>query len=130
MGKNEGRIYPRIEILDSVSHFDPNSEGNFSDQIIGTIRRISKNGTQIATFRKIQSEYVTLRFVELENNKTEIEGRVICCSIQETGAFTIGIDFQGTSDKKIKFVKKISTIMPLIYQPISIDNPGNHKDSG
>ena len=39
-------------------------------------------------------------------------------------------EFQGTNDEKIKFVKKISTIMPLIYQPILVDNPGNHKDSG
>jgi len=100
----------------------------FLNQIIGTIRKISINGIQIATFRKIQSEYVILRFVELEDNKTEIEGRVISCSIQETGTFSIGIDFQGTNDEKIKFVKKISPIMPLIYQPILTDNPGNLKD--
>ena len=128
MPKNEERIYPRIEILDSASHFDPKSGGNFLNQIIGTIRKININGIQIATFRKIQSEYVILRFVELEDNKTEIEGRVISCSIQETGTFSIGIDFQGTNDEKIKFVKKISTIMPLIYQPILTDNPGNLKD--
>ena len=129
MPKNEENIYPRIEILDSASHFDPKSGGTFSNQIVGTIRKISINGIQIATFRKIQSEYVILRFIELENNKTEIEGRVISCSIQETGTFSIGIDFQGTNDEKIKFVRKISAIMPLIYQPVLVDNPGNHKDS-
>ena len=36
MPKNEENIYPRIEILDSASHFDPKSGGTFSNQIVGT----------------------------------------------------------------------------------------------
>jgi len=130
MEKKEDKIYPRTEIIDPSSYVNPDDQDNLSEEIIGTIRKINKNGIQIVTFQEFPAESVTLRFVESENKKTEIEGRVISCSRQQTGIFTIGIEFQGTAEKNIEFVKKISSIMPLIYQPRSIDKPASNKDSG
>ena len=130
MEKKEKKIHPRIEIIDPSSYFDPDDRGNLFEEIIGTIRKINKNGIQIVAFQEFQTESVTLRFVESENKKTEIEGRVMSCSRQQTGIFEIGIDFQGTAEQNIEFVKKISSIMPLIYQPRSLDKPANNKDSG
>ena len=129
MEKKDEKIYPRIEIIDPTSDFNPDDEGNLFEEIIGTIRKINKSGIQIVSFQEISTESITLRFVESENKKTGIEGRVISCSRQQTGIFTIEIDFQGTTEQNIEFVKKISSIMPLIYQSRSIDNPANNEDS-
>lgn len=129
MEKKDEKIYPRIEIIDPTSDFNPDDEGNLFEEIIGTIRKINKSGIQIVSFQEISTESITLRFVESENKKTGIEGRVINCSRQQTGIFTIEIDFQGTTEQNIEFVKKISSIMPLIYQSRSIDNPANNEDS-
>ena len=82
------------------------SESIHLDQIIGAIQKISKNGIQIITFQEFQSEYVTLALVELENNKTEIQGKVISSFKQVTGIFRIGINFQGTANENVEFVKK------------------------
>ena len=127
MGNNQKKIYPRIEIFDPASYLNSDSESIHLDQIIGAIQKISKNGIQIITFQEFQSEYVTLAVVELENNKTEIQGKVISSFKQVTGIFRIGINFQGTANENVEFVKKISNIMPLIYQPKSIDNLANNK---
>lgn len=127
MGNNQKKIYPRIEIFDPASYLNSDSESIHLDQIIGAIQKISKNGIQIITFQEFQSEYVTLALVELENNKTEIQGKVISSFKQVTGIFRIGINFQGTANENVEFVKKISNIMPLIYQPKSIDNLANNK---
>jgi hypothetical protein len=127
LGNNQKKIYPRIEIFDPASYLNSDSESIHLDQIIGAIQKISKNGIQIITFQEFQSEYVTLALVELENNKTEIQGKVISSFKQVTGIFRIGINFQGTANENVEFVKKISNIMPLIYQPKSIDNLANNK---
>jgi len=105
---NQGkRKYPRVPVYTPLSYICEDSEGNSLEQNMGAVRDVSQTGIQIETFQMIQSKYIFLMSVDLENKAIEARGEVVYCRKNESGKYMTGIKLQGSAKDNIKFVSKI-----------------------
>jgi hypothetical protein len=107
MGKKERRKYPRVQIMDPISYFSVDSKSGISVQNVAVARNVSKVGIQIESFLKVNSKYLSLMFFDLDKHQIELKGEVIYCKRNESGQFNIGINFVGTPDENLQFVKAL-----------------------
>lgn len=107
MGKKERRKYPRVQIIDPISYFSVDSKSGILVQNVAVARNVSKVGIQIESFLKVNSKYLSLMFFDLDKHQIELKGEVIYCKRNESGQFNIGINFAGTPDENLQFVKAL-----------------------
>lgn len=107
MGKKERRKYPRVQIMDPISYFSVDSKSGISVQNVAVARNVSKVGIQIESFLKVNSKYLSLMFFDLDKHQIEVKGEVIYCKRNGSGQFNIGINFVGTPDENLQFVKAL-----------------------
>lgn len=114
MEKTERRKYPRVQIYEPISYLCKDSKGNILEKNIGIARNVSQFGIQIESVQKIQSEYTSLMYCDLDKNQLEIKGKIIYCRMNESGQFNIGIKLEGTIEENIQFVKAL--VKSYFYQ--------------
>jgi len=107
MGKKERRKYSRVPVYTPLSYICEDSEGNSLAESIGVSRGVSQAGIQIETIQIIQSDYISLMFVDLENKPIEVRGEVVYCRQNESGKYITGIKLQGSEKDILKFVSGI-----------------------
>jgi hypothetical protein len=114
MEKTERRKYPRVQIYEPISYLCKDSKGNILEKNIGIARNVSQFGIQIESVQKIQSEYTSLMYCDLDKNQLEIKGKIIYCRMNESGQFNIGIKLEETIEENIQFVKAL--VKSYFYQ--------------
>ena len=107
MEKIDRRKFPRIKICNPVSYDSVGPDGMALDQNMGIALDISQNGILLETAQMIQSKYIYLVFVDLENNLIRITGRVVFSVKNKNGNFKSGINFHGEPVDNIEFAKKL-----------------------
>jgi c-di-GMP-binding flagellar brake protein YcgR len=107
MKKLDRRKFPRIKICNPVSYDSVDQNGIQLDQNMGIALDISQNGILLETAQKIQSKYIYLIFVDLENKLIRIAARVVFSVKNKKGNYKSGINFQGTQEENIRFAKKV-----------------------
>lgn len=107
MEKIDRRKFPRIKICNPISYDSVDQNGILLDQNMGVARDISQNGILLETAQVIQSKYIYLIFVDLENNLIRIPGRVVFSVKNKSGNFKNGINFHGEHEENIAFAKKL-----------------------
>ena len=107
MAATDRRKCPRVPICDPISYISIDSEGNHLSQNLGTIQNASQNGLNIETYDAIDSEFVLISFVDLDQKLVEIKGRIAYSRQKQSGKFENGISLQGTSEEKLQFIKKL-----------------------
>jgi len=107
MEKIDRRKFPRIKICNPVSYDSVGPDGMTLDQNMGIALDISQNGILLETAQMIQSKYIYLVFVDLENNLIRITGRVAFSVKNKNGNFKNGINFHGEPFENIEFAKKL-----------------------
>ena len=107
MKKLDRRKFPRIKICNPISYDSVNQDGIQLDQNMGIAKDISLNGILLETAQKIQSKYIYLIFVDMENNLTRIAARVVFSVKNKEGNFKSGINFQGSQEENSQFAKKV-----------------------
>lgn len=107
MKKLDRRKFPRIKICNPISYDSVNQNGIQLDQNMGIAKDISLNGILLETAQKIQSKYIYLIFVDMENNLIRIAARVIFSVKNKEGNFKSGINFQGSQEENSRFAKKV-----------------------
>ncbi len=107
MEKIDRRKFPRIKICNPISYDSVDRNGILLDQNMGVALDISQNGILLETAQVIQSKYIYLIFVDLENNLIRIAARVIFSVKNKNGNFKSGINFQGSPEENIAFAKKL-----------------------
>jgi c-di-GMP-binding flagellar brake protein YcgR len=107
MKKLDRRKFPRIKICNPISYDSVNQNGIQLDQNMGIALDISQNGILLETAQMIQSKYIYLIFVDLENNLIRIAARVIFSVKNKKGTFKSGINFQGSQGENIRFAKRL-----------------------
>ena len=107
MKKLDRRKFPRIKICNPISYDSVNQNGIQLDQNMGIALDISQNGILLETAQMIQSKYIYLIFVDLENNLIRIAARVIFSVKNKKGTFKSGINFQGSREENIRFAKSL-----------------------
>jgi c-di-GMP-binding flagellar brake protein YcgR len=107
MKKLDRRKFPRIKICNPISYDSVNQNGIQLDQNMGIAKDISLNGILLETAQKIQSKYIYLVFVDMENNLIRIAARVVFSVKNKEGNFKSGINFQGSQEENGRFAKKV-----------------------
>jgi c-di-GMP-binding flagellar brake protein YcgR len=107
MKKLDRRKFPRIKICNPISYDSVNQNGIQLDQNMGIAKDISLNGILLETAQKIQSKYIYLVFVDMENNLIRIAARVVFSVKNKEGNFKSGINFQGSQEENSRFAKKV-----------------------
>ena len=107
MEKLDRRKFPRIKVCNPVSYDCVDWDGILLEQNMGIAMDISQNGILLETAQMIQSKYIYLIFVDLEDNLIRITGRVVFSVKNKNGNFKNGINFQGEHAENIEFAKKL-----------------------
>ncbi len=106
----ENRKYPRIKIFSLISYTCVDNDGEILGQNYGTALDISQGGLLLETVSVVDTEYVLLTIVDLEDKIQELKGKVVYCKKIDSGKYKTGISFLGTKEKNIQFAAKIVRI--------------------
>ena len=107
MGNEDRRKYPRVQIFDPISYLTLDSDGKTVHQNVAVVRNVSQTGIQIEAFLEVKSEKLSLMFFDMHKNQIEVKGKVIYCSKNESGQFSIGIHLVGNEAENLRFVKAL-----------------------
>ena len=107
MPHQERRKYPRVATSNIVSYVCIDKDDNEVDQGMGRAVNISQGGTLLETSRPIESEYILLLTVDLNDNVIQAKGEVIHTRPIEAGKYLTGIRFKGTREEVLQIVKSL-----------------------
>ena len=105
MPKTDKREYPRVETRNVVSYVCVDKEGNEIGEGMGETLNISQGGILLKSPYPIESEFILLMSIDLENNIIEIKGKVAHSKKDKSGKYETGISFLGTRDENIQTIK-------------------------
>ena len=91
----------------SISYVCIDIDGKLIDQNMGVALNLSQSGILLETGRPIESDTVSLMFVDLEENLAEIRGEVAYSKQKESGMYFNGIQFKGNHEENIIFAEKL-----------------------
>jgi len=105
----EQRRYPRIETNNFVSYVCVDEDNNEIAEGYGTTRDLSQGGVKLETRQPLESPYVLLLAIDLNEQLLEIRGKVVYSKEVKDGRFFTGIRFVDTEEKQrevvLNFVK-------------------------
>ena len=101
------RICQRVTINKGLSYNSLDANLNVIERYMGVGLNISQNGIQLETDRTISSEQILLMFFDYRSNYTATKGNVVYSNKDKSGKFKTGIQFQGTKEENLQFVKKL-----------------------
>ena len=106
MPKTEKRKFPRVETRNVVSYVCIDKKGKEIGEGMGETLNISQGGILLKSIYPIESEFVLVMSIDLENNIMEIKGKVAHSIKDKSGKYETGISFLGTHDENIQIIKK------------------------
>jgi c-di-GMP-binding flagellar brake protein YcgR len=107
MKKIDRRKNPRTDICNPISYFCMDKDGHILDQHSGVAFNVSQSGIGFETGLKIESDYILINFIDIEDKVVEIKGKVVYCRKNDSGRYNIGINFQGTGAEKTQIKDKL-----------------------
>jgi hypothetical protein len=103
----ERRKHHRIKTQNLISHFSFDEAGALNSQGIGRAVDVSQGGILIETPERIESDWLSLMAVDLEENLFEIRGRLMHSNRSANGMYLSGIAFVGSDWQVSNFVVKL-----------------------
>jgi hypothetical protein len=104
MASENKRKHQRIRSL-NLSYICLDENNNIVKQGMGRTLNISKSGILLETHFPIESEYLVLMTIALEEDLLEIKGKPIHSRSIETGEFEVGIEFLEPNQDSIRLLK-------------------------
>jgi len=92
MGTNK-RKHERVDALNLLSYVTIDSDGKEWNQGMGRTLNISESGLQLETNEPIQTQYVLLISIGIEDQLVDIKGKVVYTNRGDAGMFETGIEF-------------------------------------
>ena len=105
MPKTDKREYPRVETHNVVSYVCVDKEGNEIGEGMCETLNISQGGILLKSAYPIESEFILLMTIDLEDNIMELKGKVAHSKKDKFGKYETGISFLGTHDENIQTIK-------------------------
>ena len=105
MPKTDKRKYPRVETRNVVSYVCLDKKGTEIGEGMGETLNISQGGILLKSSYPIESEFILLMSIDLENNIMEVKGKVAHSKKNKSGKYETGIRFLGAHDENIKTIK-------------------------
>lgn len=101
---DEQRSHPRIETHNFVSYVCLDEDGNEIAEGYGTTRDLSQGGVKLETREPVESPFILLLAIDLNQQLLEIYGNVVYSKQIENDRFFTGIRFIDTQEKQRKIV--------------------------
>ena len=105
--KIDRRKFPRVPTRNVVSYISIDENGNTLSHGMGKAMDISQSGIRLETSQKIESGFIILEFVDLEDKLVNVKGKVAYCKGRDQKVFNIGISFEGTHEENIAIAAKL-----------------------
>ena len=105
MPKTDKRKYPRVETRNVVSYVCLDNKGAETGEGMGETLNISQGGILLKSAYPIESEFILLMSIDLENNIMEIKGKIAHSKKDKSNKYETGISFLGTHDENIQAIK-------------------------
>lgn len=93
MGENKRR-HERYDALNLLSYVCIDSDGKEWTQGMGRTLDISETGLRLETHEPIDTKYVVLLSIGIEDDLVDIRGKVVYCNRGDQSKFEAGIEFQ------------------------------------
>jgi hypothetical protein len=98
------RKHPRVNTSNLISYVCIDYFGNETTQGMGKAINISQEGIQIETHKPIESKYILLMVIGIEDELIQVEGNIVHCRADDSRMFQTGIQFLETQEKVLPFV--------------------------
>jgi len=98
------RKHSRVNTSNLISYVCIDDRGNETTQGIGRAINISQNGILIETHKPIESKYVLLMVIGIEDELIQVKGNVVYSLPDDSRMFRTGIQFLETKEKILSFV--------------------------
>jgi hypothetical protein len=98
------RLHARIDSVNLVSYQCLDEKGNVLKKGMGRTVNISRGGVLLETHIPIESAFILLMAIDLEEKLIEIKGRVVYSRPGRNGKFETGIRFSDSDEKQIKII--------------------------
>ncbi|MBA2880711.1 hypothetical protein HNR65_001029 [Desulfosalsimonas propionicica] len=112
MTKNEQRQQQRYESIQLLSYVCIDEEGKEWKQGMGRTLNINDIGLKLETHEPIETQYIVLLAVGLEDEVVDVKGRVIYCNRNEMARFESGVEFYdldpGSREIITRFVREFN----------------------
>lgn len=107
MEGTDRRKFTRVDVFSSISYVCVDDKGNLIDQDMGVALNISQSGLLLESGHQLDTRFISLMFVDLENNLAEIEGEIVYSRLFDSGVYQNGIQFRGSHSENIDFAQKL-----------------------
>jgi len=103
----ERRKHPRVDIFFPIFYNCFDDDDNITGQNMAVALDISQGGMLLETVEPIDSNYVNLNSLSINDKIFEIKGKVVYSKKDDNGKITVGISFQGDFSANSKFAQEI-----------------------
>ena len=105
MGINK-RKHERFDSLNLLSYVTLDSDGKEWNQGMGRTLNISESGLQLETNEPIQTKYILLISIGIEDQLVDIKGKVVYTNRGDAGMFETGIEFIEVKSEAMTVLKR------------------------
>ena len=105
MGINK-RKHERVDALNLLSYVTLDSDGKEWNQGMGRTLNISESGLQLETNEPIQTKYVVLISIGIEDELVDIKGKVVYTNRGDGNMFEAGIELIGVEPDALEILRK------------------------
>ncbi len=106
MEKENQRTSKRFESLNLLSYVSMDSDGKEWNQGMGRTLNISETGIKLETHEPIETQYVVLLSIGIEEDLVDIKGKVVYCNRGPEGRFESGINFDGIDSNTLSVLRR------------------------
>ena len=100
------RIHVRVRSLNLLSYYCVDQDGLVVKQGMGRTLDVSKGGILLETHAPIDLQHTISLTIGLEDDLTDITGKVVYCKAGEPGKFESGIEFQEKDEAGLRILKE------------------------
>jgi len=116
MEKKNKRKAPRYDSLNLLSYVCIDSDGKEWKQGMGRTLNISESGIMLETHEPIETRYLLMLSLGIEDNVIDVKGEVIYCNRGELpGRFESGIAFREIGPEAKKILKQFAEAFDKQY---------------
>ena len=105
--KDYKRKHERYDSLNLLSYVCIDADGKEWSQGMGRTLNISESGLQLETHEPVDTRYILLLSIGIEDDVVDIKGKVVYCNRGAEGKFESGIEFKHVKPDAMSVTKKI-----------------------
>jgi len=115
MEKDPRRGQERYDSLNLLSYVCLDSDGKEWNQGMGRTLNISETGLKLETHEPIETQFIVLLSIGMEDELVDIKGNVVYCNRGAEGRFESGIKFTEVEPETLPVLKRFIRVFENQY---------------